>query len=377
MMDFDDIRPYTDAELRPVLKKITSNKWLASGIRSVFFPEVPDSLKSTVDFLFNLLIKFHFIGIKTTEDFKTKIALGMAVKYLIKNTTKSISHTGLDYLDPGESYVFISNHRDIVLDPALMIHVLHKNGFTIPHIAFGSNLMMNDVVADLIRISNGFIVKRDLSMRDQVKESLKLSEYINRLVESHLPVWVAQREGRAKDGIDTTNPAVIKMLYLAKRKEMSLTEFVKYVKIVPVSISYEFDPTDKVKGWALYRKRVYGNHIKRKFEDLVHMTAGMKGYKGNVHFSFTNPLEGEFKTVQEVAEAIDSKIQTGYRLWKSNYIAYDTVSRTGKYSNRYDKAEAIKFLKRYKKLPEDVKTIVLESYANPVISFENQIKKAV
>ncbi|RKX92506.1 MAG: acyltransferase [Spirochaetes bacterium] len=377
MIDFDDIRPYSDAELKPVLKKIARNRWLASGIRSVFFPRIPNSLKPAADFLINLLIKFHFIGIKTTEEFKTKIALGIAVKYLIKNTTRSISYTGLDYLDPEESYIFVSNHRDIVLDPALMIHVLHKNGFRIPHIAFGSNLMMNDVIADLIRISNGFIVKRDLSMRDQVKESLKLSEYINDLVENNMPIWVAQREGRAKDGIDTTNPAVIKMLYLAKRKEMSLTEFIKYVKIVPVSISYEFDPTDKVKGWALYRKRVYGNHIKRKFEDLVHMTAGMKGYKGNVHFSFAKPLEGDFKTVQEVADAIDNKIQTGYRLWRSNYIAYDTISRTGKYSNRYDKAEAIKFLKRYKKLPEDVKTIVLESYANPVISFENQIKKEV
>ncbi len=377
MMDFDDIRPYTDEELKPVLKKISKNKWLASGIRSMFFPGISEHLKPAADFLIRLLIKYHLHGIKTTEEFKTKIDLGIAVKYLIKNTTKGITYTGLDYLDPGESYIFISNHRDIVLDPALMIHVLHTYGFGIPQIAFGSNLMMNEIVTDLIRISNGFIVKRGLSIREQLKESLKLSEYINYLVDSKIPVWIAQREGRAKDGIDTTNPAVIKMLYMSKRKEMSLTDFVKKVRIVPVSISYEFDPTDKVKGWALYRKRVYGNHIKRKFEDLVHMTAGMKGYKGNVNFAFSRPLEGEFNSAQEVAEAIDQKIQTGYKLWTSNYIAYDTISRSGKYSNRYNKSEAIKFLRRYKKLPEDVRQIVLESYANPVKSFENQIRKGL
>ncbi len=374
-MSFDDIRPYTDEELKPVLKKILKNRWLASGIRSAFLPNTPDILKPAADFMVRLVIRYYLSGVKTVDDFKTKIALGIVVKYLIKNTTSGISYTGLDYLDPNGNYIFISNHRDIVLDPALMIHVLHKNGFKIPQIAFGSNLMMNDIVTDLIRANNGFIVKRDLSIREQIKESLRLSEYINYLVDQKISIWVAQREGRAKDGIDTTNPAVIKMIYLAKRKEISLTEFIKRIKIVPVSISYEFDPTDKVKGWALYRKRVYGSHIKRKFEDLVHMTAGMKGFKGNVNFAFSSPLEGEFNTVQEVADAIDSKIQTGYKLWTSNYIAYDTFMRSGKYSNRYDKSEAIKFLKRYRKLPDDVRNIVLESYANPVISFENQIKK--
>ncbi len=375
-MDFDDIRPYTDEELKPVLKKMVRNKWLASGIRSAFMPNTPKYLKPVADLFVRLFIWYHVAGIKTVDDFKTKIALGIVVKYLIKNTTSGISYTGLDYLDPKESYVFISNHRDIVLDPALMIHVLHKNGFRIPQIAFGSNLMMNDIVTDLIRANNGFIVKRDLSIREQIKESLRLSEYINYLVDNKISIWLAQREGRAKDGIDTTNPAVIKMMYLAKRKEMSLTDFIKRIRIVPVSISYEFDPTDKVKGWALYRKRAYGSHIKRKFEDLVHMTAGMKGFKGNVNFAFSKPIEGEFNTVQEVADAIDMKIQTGYKLWKSNYIAYDAYMRSGKYSNRYNKSEAIKFLRRYRKLPDDVRNIVLESYANPVISFENQIKRA-
>ncbi len=372
-MNFDDIRPYNDDELRVILKKISRNKWLTSGIRSAFLPDTPNVLKPFAEFFIKLYIMLHIAGIKTTDDFKKKISLGVVVKYLIKNTTSGIFYTGLDYLDPGARYVFISNHRDIVLDPALMIHVLNKNGFKIPQIAFGDNLMMNDIITDLIRVNNGFIVKRNLSMREQVKESIKLSEYINYVLDKNISIWLAQREGRAKDGIDTTNPAVIKMMYLSKRKEQPLSEFIRKLRIVPVSISYEFDPCDRVKGWALYRKRVYGNHIKRRFEDLVHITGGMKGFKGNVNFAFSRPLEGTFNSVQEVADAIDNKIQTGYKLWTSNYIAYDTFMKSGKYSNRYDKSEAIKFLKRYRKLPDDVRNIILESYANPVISFENQI----
>ncbi len=373
-MDFDDIRPYRDDELPGVLKKIIRDKWLIAGIRTTLLPHTSRRLRPLVDFYIRMYLRIHFLGIKTTDDFKRKISLGVLVRDLIKNTTSSITYSGLDYLDPEKRYVFISNHRDIVLDPALMVHVLSKNKFKIPYIAFGDNLIMKEIVGDLIRINSGFIVKRNLSMREQVQESKRLSAFINTVLDANNSIWVAQREGRAKDGIDTTNPAVIKMVYLAQRKEMSLTDFVRKLSIVPVSISYEFDPTDKLKGWALYRKRTYGNHLKRRFEDIIHITKGMKGFKGNVNFSFSRPLEGDFKTVQEVADAIDTKIQTGYKLWTSNYIAYDTFNKTEKYSSRYNKAEAVRFLKRYRKLPQDVRDIILESYANPVVSFERQIR---
>lgn len=373
-MNFDDIRPYNNDELPGVLRKIIRDKWLIDGIRTTMMPHSSKSLKSFINFYIRMYLRIRFLGIKTTDEFKRKISLGVVIKDLIKNTTSNITYTGLDYLDPDKRYVFISNHRDIVLDPALLVNVLSKNGFKIPYIAFGDNLILKDIVGDLIRINSGFIVKRNLTIREQVKESKRLSAFINSILDSNNSIWVAQREGRAKDGIDTTNPAVIKMVYLAQRKEMSLSDFIRKLSIVPVSISYEFDPTDELKGWALYRKRTYGNHLKRRFEDLIHITRGMKGFKGNVNLSFSRPLEGEFNSVQEVAEAIDTKIQTGYKLWTTNYIAYDTFKKTDKYSNRYNKAEAQKFLKRYKKLPEYVRNIILESYANPVLSFEKQIQ---
>jgi len=373
-MDFDDIRPYNNEELKGVLKKLVRSHWLVTGIVKTMLPHTTAFLKPFAEFYIRMYMRLRFLRIKTTDDFYRKISVGVVVKDLIKNTTSSISSTGLDYLDPEKQYVYISNHRDIILDPALIVHVLMKSNFRIPLIAFGNNLILNDIIGDLIRINNGFIVKRNLTMREQIRESKKLSDFISSSLDQGNSIWVAQGAGRAKDGVDATNPAVIKMIYLAKKKELSLTDFIHRLSIVPVSISYEFDPTDKLKGWSLYRKRRSGNKLKRRFEDLIHITKGMKGFKGNVHLSFSSPLEGEYNTPKEVADAIDNRIQTGYRLWQSNYIAYDTINKTGKYRNRYDKGEAQKFLKRYQKLPSDVKTIVLESYANPVNSFENQIR---
>ncbi len=165
------------------------------------------------------------------------------------------------------------------------------------------------------------------------------------------------------------------MIYLSKRKELSFKEFIEEYPIVPVSISYEYDPLDRAKGWSIYRKKIHGSHIKRKYEDLIHMASGLKGYKGHVHLSFSEPLTGKFKNEVKAAEELDHKIHRSYRLWKSNYISYDLLNKSKKYDNKYTNQDVEKFLNRYKRLSDEVREIVFESYANPVISYENYISR--
>jgi glycerol-3-phosphate O-acyltransferase len=256
-----------------------------------------------------------------------------------------------------------------VLDPALLNYVLAKNGFPIAQIAFGDNLLVNDVVGDLIRLNRSFIVKRNLPPRQQFEESLRLSRYIQHVLEKGESVWIAQRSGRSKDGIDTTNPAVLKMLHFAKRKEkMSFADFVNSVNIVPVSISYEYDPCDRIKAWEVYRKRTRGTHNKRRYEDLVSMLAGLKGFKGRVHYRFSEPIRGNFADEKELAHEIDTRIQAGYNLWATNFIAYDVVHHTDLFEQSYSQFEKQRFFLRFRRLTDKVKQVLLESYANPVVN---------
>ena len=372
-MNFDDIRPYSDDELPLVLKKIRSNKWLLEGIRSAYFAKLPKAMNKLAESLIHQFLKFKTSGIKTTDQFREKISLNILVKNFVKDTTAGISYTGLENLDLNKSYIFISNHRDIVLDPAFMISALYEYGFNFPQIAFGDNLMFNDIVSDIIRVNNGMIVKRNLPMREQIGASLNLSSYMCSVIDNNTSIWIAQREGRAKDGIDKTNPAVLKMIYLSKRKELSFTEFIEKYQIVPVSISYEYDPLDRAKGWSIYRKRVHGAHVKRKYEDLIHMASGLKGYKGKVNLAFSEPLSGKYKNEIAAAQVLDEKIHRSYKLWKTNYISFDLLNKSKKYDDKYTPTDVEKFLNRYKRLSGEVRDIVLESYANPVLSYENYI----
>ena len=172
-MDFDDIRPYTDEELPGILKRIAANRWVLEGVRKAYLPWVPNVFSKSIEGLIHLFLKIKVSGIKTTDQFREKISLNILVDNLIQNTTDGLSNTGLENLDLKKSYIFISNHRDIALDPAFMIGTLYRYGFNFPQIAFGDNLMINEIVTDIIRVNNGIIVKRNLPMREQIKESLK------------------------------------------------------------------------------------------------------------------------------------------------------------------------------------------------------------
>jgi len=234
-------------------------------------------------------------------------------------------------------------------------------------IAIGDNLLMNQFVEDLIRINRSFIVRRNLPPREQIGASLKLSRYINHTMNEGNSIWIAQREGRAKDGKDITNPAILKMIYLSERKSgKNFSEYINDLNVVPVSINYELDPLDNLKAWELYRKSTRGEHNKRKYEDLISMYFGIKGMKGRVHLNFGEPLRGEFLSDKAAADAIDSFICYNYKIWPTNYIAFDALNENERFREKYTDDERESFLRRFRHLPSAVRKIGLKTYAEAV-----------
>jgi 1-acyl-sn-glycerol-3-phosphate acyltransferase len=370
--EFDDIRPYRDDEVPLAMKRLTQNELLISTVRKIKWPSCPEILKGFANILISFFLKRKLLGIKTITEFQSKIVGKYFIQWVLSNSSDGLTYSGLENLQKDKPYIFITNHRDISLDPALVSYVLHLNGHRIPYVTFGDNLLINDSISDLIRVNNAVIVKRHLSIREQLKASVHLSKYINYIRNEGNNLWISQREGRAKDGIDKTNPAIIKMLYLSDRKkQIDFSIFAKSCNIVPVAISYEKDPCDRIKGWELYRKSQKGEHKKRKNEDLISLAAGVSRDKGRIHLSFGNPLVENFKNEKEVAEAIDTAIHTLYKLWPENYIAYDRLFETEKYSDQYTETEKQTFLSAYQNLVPEVKTFVLKIYANSICSFES------
>ncbi|MBN1907498.1 MAG: 1-acyl-sn-glycerol-3-phosphate acyltransferase [Deltaproteobacteria bacterium] len=369
---FDDIRPFTDSEVPAVMKRLTENDLLISSFRIIKWPSCPELLKGLADWLVKFMLKKKLSRIKTVTEFQSQIIADFLLKRIIETTSDGVTYSGIDKLDKGKSYIFMTNHRDIVMDPALVNYALYVNGFSIPYIAFGDNLLLNEAVSDLIRINNGIIVKRGLARKEQLEASMHLSEYLNHLRKEGNNFWISQREGRAKDGIDRTNPAIINMFYLSERKkEGGFAEFIRQCNIVPAAISYEKDPCDRLKAWELYRKKKNGAHIKRKNEDLISMLAGLSRDKGRIHISFGAPLSGDFEDKNALANAIDREIHTLYRFWPRNFIAYDHLLKTDKYSDKYTETEKAGFLNAYNNLKPEVRNLVFTIYANPVCSFES------
>ncbi len=369
-VDFDDIRPYRDHEVSGIMKRLAESPDFYQGIK--FFMGQGTSQGNREDNILNSLKK-QLLEIRTVKEFQEKIVIRLMLQPVIDNTIDELTCSGLENLSADENYLFISNHRDITLDPALANYHLHKNGFDTLEIAFGDNLLINNFISDLIRVNRSFIVKRDLPIVEQLKESIKLSKYIEYTLSEGNSVWIAQREGRAKDGNDFTNPAIIKMLHLSQRERgMELADYIKKLNIVPISISYEYDPCDRLKGLELFKKKKEELPGKSKRDDLVSMNLGIKGYKGRVHLSFGKPLKKELTSEKETALYLDREIQLNYRLWPSNYIAFDVLNRSGKYSGKYDQEEKNRFLERYKRLQPELQLIILEGYANPVKNYEKQ-----
>lgn len=367
--EFDDIRPYTDGEMPGVLKRICDNPWLSSGIMKMRFPKCPKFLSPIVTRLIRRQLWGRLRKLETIDEFQREIIVGLVIAYIEKKTTDGVTASGTEMLSKGVPYLFISNHRDIVLDSAFINQTLVHSGLDTAENAIGDNLLVNDFVTDLIRINRSFIVKRNLPLRELAKAALTLSRYIRFTMSQGNSVWIAQRVGRAKDGNDRTTSSVIKMLHYAPRREgIRLSAFVNSINIVPVAVSYEKDPCDVLKARELYRRLTKGTYKKRKDEDLLSMYAGLKGKKGRVHVAYGNPVRGNFTSVQEVAEAIDNEIHRVYKLWPTNYIAYDLLNGGSLYSKQYSKDDVKSFSRRFRKEKAQVRSLALEMYANAVIN---------
>lgn len=309
--------------------------------------------------------------VRTYSDFQKSITAGVFVPTIIGRTMDSFSYSGYEQIDPSKGYLFLSNHRDIILDCALLDYTLLMNGKPLCEMAFGDNLMMNQFIEDLFRLNGGIIVRRALGMREKYLSTIELSSYfVDVITEENISVWLAQRPGRAKDGIDTTQPSIIKMLYLSqKSKGISFSELINKMNIAPVSISYEYDPNDINKGREeVLREHHNGEYEKKKYEDLISMARGMKARKGRVHLAVGTPIRGDFSTPEEVAREVDRQIHLNYKLWDTNMFAYDYLEKSDRFASELSDFDGEEFLQRFSHLTPDVRDFVLNGYANPVRS---------
>jgi glycerol-3-phosphate O-acyltransferase len=300
---------------------------------------------------------------------------------LIETTAEGLTQSGLDQLDPATPYLFISNHRDITMDPALVNYMLYHHGFDTLQIAIGDNLLKRPFLTQLMKLNKSFIVKRSVQGRDKLAASKQLSAYISHCIRTGQNVWIAQREGRAKDGNDETETAIIKMLHLAGREseqKLSLPAAINALNIVPVAISYEFDPCDAAKAAELHAIDTVGSYVKDENTDVRSILTGMIGKKGEVHVSFGTRLQVSGNvTAEEVADLIDQQIISMYRLHAVNYLAlqqlqpdfmdFSTLPAVCQVSPAEIAHKQAELDARLQCAPESQRLYMLQMYANPVL----------
>ncbi|MCF2949987.1 1-acyl-sn-glycerol-3-phosphate acyltransferase [Paraglaciecola aquimarina] len=362
---FDSIRPYEDADIPVVLNKLFNNKEFIASLVAFKFSAWPKCLRPFLAYLTRRYILKQMANVKTPRDFQHLISPYM--ERMISTTTSSFTVSGLDKLDLSQACLFISNHRDIALDPAFVNWALHMNEQDTVRIAVGDNLLKKEWVADLIRLNKCFIVKRSATdRREKLAAAKLLSEYIEFTLNSeHQHIWIAQREGRAKDGNDQTNPAIISMLSLNKPKTTEFADYIKSLRIVPVSISYEFDPCDISKAKELQQLEDEGCYDKPDNEDVRSIVNGITGQKGKVHVHFGEQLIGEFENAKQVAEHLDTAILSGYKPFSTGPVAADMLNTSVDYSSN-DKLESSAkeyLLKRMQDLSDKEQNKLLTMYA--------------
>ncbi|MBT8218514.1 MAG: 1-acyl-sn-glycerol-3-phosphate acyltransferase [Bacteroidia bacterium] len=375
MKDFDHIRPFNNDEIAGVKERLLQNDEFISAIARYRIGRIEKWIPFLVHPIVRSALKSRFRNIDKVEDIPHIVK-----KYIdqtIRQTTSGFTVSGIKELDPYKSYLFISNHRDIALDAAFLNYALLTNGHRTARIAIGDNLLSKPFVGDLIRLNKSFIVKRSVTRPREMLSNFKvLSAYIRHTLQiDKFPVWIAQSEGRAKDGWDKTQPAVIKMITMAKQKEERFEDYIRKLRIVPVAISYELDPNDAVKAKEVYVLDKYGKYRKGKYEDVDSISRGITGKKGRVHLAFGQPINASLRSAEEVALAIDEQIIDFYKIFPSNIIAYRSLFyqdphielNTGSITGRMKKL----FKKRIKDMPKKHRIFALRIYANPIIQKEN------
>jgi glycerol-3-phosphate O-acyltransferase len=370
MQRFDTIRPYYDAEVNEAIHSAVNHPMM-KAIMNFTFPELDDEIWK------EQLKRTHSI-----RDFQCNF-IYKALKKVLEKSSDGLSTSGFDTLEKNTSYLFISNHRDIILDTSLLNACLFEHGLVMTASAIGDNLVKRDFMNTLAKLNRNFLVQRGLSPRELLQSSKLMAEYVGQLLlRENRSVWIAQREGRTKDGNDATHSGVLKMLAMGS-DESNLMDYFKKIKIVPVSISYEYDPTDALKMPQLIAEANDEIYIKEKNEDFVTLLSGIIGQKKRIHIHVGDILDKELdkiakdfdntnKQVQALAQTIDDSILQSYKLWPTNYIAYDLLNKSTTYSHFYTENEKSLFERRLEMKIDQNNPLMVESflamYANPVVN---------
>lgn len=369
MTKFDTIRPFYDVEVNPALKANLKHPML-KAMMNFAFPVVEDEVWK------NQLLKTHSI-----RDFQCNFIYEIIQKVLSKSS-EGLSTSGFEKLEKNTAYLFISNHRDIILDTSLLNAALFEHNLVMTASAIGDNLVKKDFLKTISKLNRSFIVQRGLTPREMLQSSQLMSEYIEQLImHENRSVWIAQREGRTKDGNDVTNSGVLKMLTMASKG--NAMDYLKNIKIVPVSISYEYDPTDALKVPQLVAEANQEIYVKSDNEDFQNILSGIMGQKKRIHIHIGNILNSELdvinaefsntnKQISALTDVVDASIISTYKLWPTNYIAYDILYKTNIFSKEYSDEEKSLFERRLElkidaKNPQVVDSF-LAMYANPVVN---------
>lgn len=337
MQKFDAIRPFYDSEINEALHDVVNHPMMKT-MMNFTFPEVEDEVWK------DQLKKTHSI-----RDFQCNF-IYHTIQKVLEKSSEGLTTSGFEKLEPNTSYLFISNHRDILLDTTLLNVCLFEHGLVMTASAIGDNLVKKAFLATLAKLNRNFLVLRGLSPREMLQSSKLLSEYMGQLLlRENRSVWIAQKEGRTKDGNDETNPGVLKMIGMASDEE-DLMNYFKKLKIVPVSISYEYDPTDMLKMPQLMAEANNEVYVKDKNEDFMNIISGIMGTKKRIHISVGDVLDTEIdqivaendnanKQVLALAQTIDDIILKNYQLWPTNFIAYDILNETDRFADKYKESE--------------------------------------
>ena len=377
-IDFDDIRPYTDKEVKEKIRLLVKDKTFDKVLHHLFKnrPKVE-------------MVKFQLRRVNSIKQLQGVFIYDL-LHWLVDKTSDGLKVTGIENLDKSKPYLFISNHRDIILDAALLNFLIFEHGMNTTQIAIGDNLLQYKWIEHTVKLNRSFVIKRNLPPRELMMASKKVSHFIRKsITEDKLSVWIAQREGRTKDGNDKTQESVLKMLNMSNKGGIS--DGFNELNIVPVSISYEIEPCGLAKLRELIKKEHYGK-AKQSKDDLKAMSMGMFAPKGRMRFAFGTPIETQFELtknneqrnayIRQLAEMIDEQIYKNYKLWPSNFVAYDMLMQEHRFKDRYTADEQKKFEIMVEQAMvhidfpiTDIQERFLKLYAYPVINKFDRPKK--
>ena len=377
--EFDAIRPYNDDEIPDVVNELLNDRLMNAQLKTLL-PWLPKWIR-------NAVIRLAFIGIHSTLDFQLRF-MKPIVGYILRKCSNGATFEHSKITAGEERYTFMSNHRDIVLDSAILDYLLHKHKFpTTCEIAIGDNLLIYPWIEKVVKLNKAFTVRRGLGSKDLLKSSMLMSQYIHYAVnQKHENIWIAQREGRAKDSSDTTQESVLKMLAMGVESENPV-EQLRDLNIVPLTISYEYDPCDYLKAAEFQLKRDNPAYKKSKADDENNMREGIWGFKGGIHYEASaciNTWLDELKDLPknefftEVAHRIDQQIHAGYKLFPGNYVAADLLNGSSEFASFYTETQKEQFQnylqQRLDKIEIEnkdeafLRERMLTMYANPVFN---------